>query len=201
MAFNTYTDLKTAIANWLNRDDLTTYLDDFIKLAEDRLAREIRIRATEKDLSVTMASGLATVPTDFLELKHAYIDGTPVFTLEPKDSQWIYRKYPNRSSQSKPEFIGIDGANFVFAPFPDSNYDVKGVYHFKPAALSSTNATNEWTDNVPDALLFAALIETAPFLNNDIRMEVWERKYAEKRDGYMRAEKRERRRGARMSYN
>ena len=35
MALSNYTELKTAIANWLNRSDLTSEIsDDFIKLTE-----------------------------------------------------------------------------------------------------------------------------------------------------------------------
>ena len=35
MALSTYTELKTSIANWLNRSDLTDEIaDDFIKLVE-----------------------------------------------------------------------------------------------------------------------------------------------------------------------
>jgi len=34
MAISTYSELKTAIADWTARDDLTSYIDNFIDLAE-----------------------------------------------------------------------------------------------------------------------------------------------------------------------
>ena len=44
MAITTYTNLKTTIASYLNREDLTAYLGDYITLAESRLNRELRVR-------------------------------------------------------------------------------------------------------------------------------------------------------------
>ena len=202
MAFDTYDNLKTSISNWLARSDLNSFLDDFIDLAEDRLATEMRITGMETDLSVTIAAGVAATPSDFLELKHARIDGDPTFPLEPKDSQWIYRKFPTRSSVSKPEFIGIDGDNFVFGPYPDAAYDVVGTYFAKPTGLSDSNTTNTWTTDTPDALFFACLVETAPFIGNDARIQVWESKYQACLKRYTAQEKKHMlRRGSRVSYN
>ena len=42
MAISTYTELKTSIANFLNRDDLTATIPDFISLAESSINNEIR---------------------------------------------------------------------------------------------------------------------------------------------------------------
>ena len=42
MALATYSDLKASIADFLNRDDLTAVIPDFIKLAEAQFKREIR---------------------------------------------------------------------------------------------------------------------------------------------------------------
>ncbi len=45
MALSTYTELKASIANFLNRSDLTTEIeDDFIKLTEADFNAKLRIR-------------------------------------------------------------------------------------------------------------------------------------------------------------
>ncbi len=199
MAFNTYSDLKTALGNWLSRSDLTSYLDDFIDLAEERLSRDLRIRKLEATLNVTMAGGVAAIPSDYVQLKHVHISGDPIQPLDPKESTWIFDQFPTRSSDSKPRFIAEDGDNFVFGPYPDSNYVIGGAYWKKPAALSSTNATNEWTDNCPDALLWACLCETAPFVRNDERILIWESKYEQAKNRIMKAEKKRTRKGTRVA--
>ena len=54
MAINTYDNLKTTIANYLNRSDLTSYIGDFITLTESRLNRELRVREMiNTDTSIT----------------------------------------------------------------------------------------------------------------------------------------------------
>ena len=44
MAITNYTELKSSLADWLNRSDLTTVIPDFITLAESQFNREIRNR-------------------------------------------------------------------------------------------------------------------------------------------------------------
>ena len=73
MALDTYANLKTEIANYLNRSDLTSYLDTFIDLAESRLARDLRVREMEAvDTSITTVSGTQsyTLPTGYLEMRY-----------------------------------------------------------------------------------------------------------------------------------
>ena len=45
MAINTYGTLQTAVANWLDRDDLSARIPEFISLAEAIFNRTLRIRA------------------------------------------------------------------------------------------------------------------------------------------------------------
>ena len=200
MAFNTYSDLKLSIISWVENDSVTTsHLNNFITLAEERLARDIRIRQTETALSVTLSSGVATIPSDFIELKYAYIDGDPIYYLEPKEPTWLLRKYPIRTSQGKPLYIAVDGSSFIFGPYPDSDYGLAGTYYKKPTALSDTNETNEWTDNVPELLFWACMLETAPFLYQDERFDTWDRRYREAYQRIKLSERKQARRQTRVS--
>lgn len=170
-------------------------------MGEKRLQRELRIHETETDLSVSLSNGIATIPTDFAELKWASLDGSPTYPLEVKDSQWIMRKYPLRESSGIPQYIAVDGLSFIFGQFPDSDYTLIGKYWKDPTLLSSSETENEWTSYAPDALLFACLSETAPFLKEDGRIQVWEQKYNQIKEGYNVERKRQSRRGAVVSYS
>lgn len=177
MAITNYNELKTSIKNWLERSDIDSYIPDFITLAEKRIYRDLRLVTMETQLSVTISSGKASVPSDFLELKHARINGNPSQPLEVRDAEWIYRKYPTRSSDAKPIFVGYDSSALVFGPYPDSNYTVNGTYYAEMTSLSTTVTTNWFMDNAPDLLLFASLAEAEPFLGMDERVPLWELKY------------------------
>lgn len=178
MSINSYTTLKTAVANWLNKDDLTTYIPDFVMLGEMRIYRDLRIRAMETALSSSISSGVLTVPSGYMALKFAYIDSSPISKLTRKDAEWMYHNYPTRSADGTPKFIAREGDNFIFGPYPDSTYTVKGVYFKRLDALATTtNETNWFTANAPDLLLFAALCEAAPFIKDDPRIAIWEGRY------------------------
>ena len=70
MAFTNYSDLKTEIANYLGRSDLTSQIPTFIRLAEERLARDLRTRHMLKVSQATMTADDSTValPSDFLAM-------------------------------------------------------------------------------------------------------------------------------------
>lgn len=193
MAITNYSNLQTAVANWLGRSDLTTYIPDFITLAESRIYRELRIRAMEAALSDTIASGVIAVPSDYLEMKTLNIShANRLYNLERRDADWIYQAYPSRVSDGIPCFYAVDGSNIVFGPYPDSTYSVVGTYYKRLTALSSSS-TNWFTTNAPDLLLFASLCEAEPFLVNDNRVTLWESKYQQAKTEIEREEKREHR--------
>jgi hypothetical protein len=175
MAISTYAELQTAVANWLHRAGLTAIVPDLITLGEKRIFREVRVRVMESALNSAIASGVLAVPADYLELKSAYIDGTPVQQLQRATASQIYTQYPLRTSTSKPKKIAREGANFIFGPYPDSDYTVKGIYYAAPTIVSSSD--NALFVANPDLYLFAALSEASAFIKNDARIALWEQKY------------------------
>jgi hypothetical protein len=174
MALGTYSDLQTAVATWLDRSDLTAYVTDFIALAEQAIYQVLRVPDMETALNSTIASGVIAVPTGLLELKSAYVDGSPTQPLQRVSTDMIYNRYPTRSSAGMPAFIAREGANFIFGPHPDSNYTIKGIYYARPAALSVTNTSNFLTTTYPSLLLYGSLVEARGFLHDDPRIGVWD---------------------------
>jgi hypothetical protein len=180
MAITSYSTLQTAILGWVHRGSdatLTAEAPLLVQFAEARIYRDLRIRCMETALSSAIASGVVAVPTGYVEMKYAYINGSPTQKLQRKDAEWIYHNYPTRSSDGTPKFFAREADNFIFGPYPDSAYTVKGVYYKKLDALSDSNTTNWFITNAPDLLLFAALCEAEPFLVNDERVALWEKKY------------------------
>lgn len=192
MSIATFAQLKTAVASFLHRSDLTSSIPDFIRLGEDRIYRELRIRAMETSLNTPIAAGVIAVPADYIEMKHVYIDGSPVQYLQRKPPEWIYENYPTRSADGQPKFMAQEAGNFIFGPYPDSTYTVRGVYYKRLTALSDSNTTNWFTTNASGILLFAALLEASPFVKNDERVVLWDAKYEEEKKGIEDEEKRER---------
>jgi hypothetical protein len=174
MALTTYSDLQTAIANYLARSDLSSQIPDFIRLAEIRLRRELRIRQMLKSVTTSTTGGDDTVqlPSDFLQIRDLYTDGEPVYPLNYMTPSLFTRN--SRSYESgRPVDYTILADEFKFAPTPDTAYTLVMLYYSAPAFLSDTNTTNVWTVNAMDCLLYASLGEAEPYLMNDARLQVW----------------------------
>lgn len=175
MSVSNYSELQTAVANWLHRSDLGTVIPDLILFGEKRIFREIRVRDMETALNSTIASGVIAVPSDYLDLKFAYVDGNPTQQLQRATASQVYNEYPLRSSTAKPRLIAREGSNFIFGPYPDSAYTIKGIYYAEPTSIQSTS--NAVFVANPDLYLFASLVEAAKYINDQQRLALWEEQY------------------------
>jgi hypothetical protein len=174
MSYTSYSDLKTAIAGYLARSDLATQIPDFIRLAELRLRRDLRIRQMLKSVTTATVAGDSTVelPSDFLEVRDFVVIGNPVQPLNYSSPSAF-----NRNTRSweigKPLDYTILANDFQLAPVPDAVYTVKMLYFAAPTFLGDSNTSNVFLANTPDALLYAALLEAEPYLMNDARLNTW----------------------------
>ena len=174
MSFTSYSDLQTAIAGYLARSDLTTQIPDFIRLAETRLRRDLRIRQMLKSVTTSTVAADSTIelPSDFLEVRDLVIDGSPPQPLN-YSSPSAFTRNARTWQSGKPLDYTVLANDFQLAPIPDSVYSVKMLYSAAPTFLSDTNTSNVFLANTPDALLYGSLLEAAPYLMDDARINTW----------------------------
>jgi hypothetical protein len=172
-----YATLKTAIADYLARDDLTTFIPNFVQNTENKLRRTLNLRNEETALSVAVSSGTGTVPTDFKALKLAYVPDSPSELLKWVPLEEIYRAYPTRSGSNTPVLISREGANFVFGPYA-KDFTLTGIYYAKPDSLEDTDPS-WYVTNAPELLLYGSLMESAPFIHGDERLPVWQQLFTD----------------------
>tara|TARA_R110002020_G_scaffold263918_1_gene478661 strand:+ start:3464 stop:4093 length:630 start_codon:yes stop_codon:yes gene_type:complete len=182
MALDTYVNLKTEIANYLNRDDLTSYLDTFIDLAESRMARDLRLREMETiDTSITTVSGTQAynLPTGYLEMRYVALQTSPYRFLRyvtPPDFMRLYNLGVGSGASSHYTII----KNQIFLGKAPDSADVLELGFFKrPTGLSASNTTNDILTFFPDLVLYSCLAESEPFIMNDERLKVWAGLYKE----------------------
>ena len=184
MSITTYAELKTAVGRWVGASDdatatslgITSTIDDLVTIAEKRILREVRSKDTETAISSVISSGVIAVPSDYVAIKYLYLNTTPAQFLEPRSPVWIYENYPYRSSEDQPKFFARETTNFIFGPYPDSTYTVKGVYYKTPATALSAGVYDLFTNN-PDLYLFGCLAEAEILIGKDARIPLWEAKY------------------------
>ena len=182
MALDSYANLKTEIANYLNRTDLTSYLDTFIELAESRIARDLRLREMENiDTSITTVSGTQSydLPTGYLEMRYVAYQTSPytfLTFLAPPD---FMRVYNAGEGSGTPSHYTIIGSKIYLGMQPDAAKVLELGFFKRPTGLSSSNADNLVLTNFPDLYLYACLAESEPFIMNDERLQVWAALYKE----------------------
>jgi hypothetical protein len=177
MALSTYAELKSSVADWLNRSDLTTAIPDFISLAEAQMERKLRTRQMISRASATISTEYSALPDDFLEVKSLKLQTNPVTPLqfETIDSlDNLQQQYP---SSSKPRFFSIVGNQMRTVPVADDSYTAELTYYAKLSKLSSTNTTNWLLTAASDAYLYGTLMQAAPYLKDDARIAVWSSMY------------------------
>ena len=178
MALGTFTELKDAIADWLDRSDLTARIPDFITLAEARLNRDLRIRPMEVRSSMETTSGQRyfNLPGGYLQMRNIQINTNPITPLEYITPEMLDRLYGSDTT-GKPKAYTLIGDEIQLAPIPDSDYTVEMAFYEKFTPLgdgTSGTVTSNWlTLNAPDILLYGALLEAEPFIKNDERIALW----------------------------
>ena len=175
MALATYSDLKSTIADYLNRADLTSVIPTFITLAEAKFNRELRLRDMLTRAEATSNNEYVALPSDFLE---AYIlelnmeniaAQQPLAFVGPNEAKSLKA---NKIINKMRYFTLIDGA-FELLPAPTSNVDLLLTYYAKIPALSVTQTTNWLMTKSPDLYLYSSVLEATPYLKNDERLQIW----------------------------
>lgn len=172
-----YADLSSAVISWLNRADLQSTVPDFIALAEERIARDIRCRQMVTTATLATVAGVESVA-----LPDRWIEGVSLRIVEPQiQLEYVtpeeLRGMFGSTYSGLPSVYTIEGENLILGPVPAQVYSLQSIYYqrFTPLAGTSTNSLLEAS---PSLYLFAALAEASPFLMDDQRAGLWESKYA-----------------------
>jgi hypothetical protein len=174
MALSTYTELKTSIGDWLNRSDLTSVIPDFISLAEAQVERTLRTRQMIVRANASFDAQYGAVPADFLETKSLKLTSTnPQTPLEFLSIDALDNKATEYTGSGKPRFFGVVGGQFRIVPTPDATYTTELTYYAKLTKLSSSVASNWLLTANPDIYLYGALLQAAPYLQDDARIQTW----------------------------
>ena len=171
MAITTYDELKASIASWLNRDDLTAVIPDFIALAEARIARDLRHWKQEKRVTTSVDERYENLPNDWLELKLITLSTGKM--LQTISSAEMADRRSKSEVASEPRFVRVTADQLEFYPTPAQATEVSMLYYARIPALSDAEPTNWLLRDAPDALLYGALVNSAPYLSDDNRAQVW----------------------------
>lgn len=162
-------ELYALIADTLNRQDLTAQIPMFVKLAEAQMDREITTRQEFGIKQFSGISGSAGLPCDFggvIAITAFGQPNRPIVYLSPDkfDEQWL-------SSNGAPHYYTLTNSQILFSPSVD--FDGSMRYWKLIPRLGEGCDTNWLLQRHPDAYLYGALMNAAPYLKDDQRIGVW----------------------------
>ena len=177
MALSTYNELKTSIANWADRDDLTNFIPDFIALTEARFNRALRLRSMEQKEFATTIGGQSnySLPVNYLQMREFRLNNNPTVSLTYVSPE-IFEAW--NLGSGVPKFYTIIANEIRIGPTPAGAYEMEMLFWRKFPNLGPTVASNWMLVNAPDVYLYGALLELEPFIQNDARIAVWSAGYS-----------------------
>jgi hypothetical protein len=179
VALDSYDSLKTSVAGWLNRNDMTDVIPDLITLAEAEMKRRLR-RATESTTIYISAANM-NGPSDMAEpiaLRLSTAQGGMDVPLRLCTPEMLWERRAREGGVTgRPTDYAFFDEQLQFAPTPDQSYDGILLYAQQLTPLSASVASNDVLEEAPDAYLYGTLLQAAPYLEHDERMGVWQMKF------------------------
>lgn len=155
-----FTDFKTQILEWINRDDFSDVLvTSFVRMAEQKFNAELRVSRMIKNATLTATDRCATLPDDWLEFELVQAANTSVpggwlpitykarheFYMLP--DKWACRHYT------------IEGRQVFFGGAPDAVEGIKfQIFYFAEVPIFSDQLPSWIYTKYPSLYLSAALL-------------------------------------------
>jgi len=178
MAITTYSELKTSIADYLNRSDLTAIIPTFIALAEAQINRDVRHWQMENRATTSFDGQYGTRPSDWIETIRLQLTGTGTTSMSLISQQAMADKRMSADNVAgRPLFYTHSESQFELYPTPDGAYAAEVLYYQQVPALSDSATYNWLLRSAPDLYLYGALIHSAPYLVEDGRAAVFAQMY------------------------
>lgn len=174
----TYGQLKQAILDYTenNETSFVANLPLFIRLAEERILKNVQLNLFQKNQFGNMTSGnqYLAAPSDFLAPFSLSIEvGNNKEFLLFKDLDFVQSYTPNAATTGQPKYYAqFDVDNFIIGPTPNANYVVDIHYLYRPASLTagSDSGTSWLSENAEITLLYGALIEAYTYMKGDMNL-------------------------------
>ena len=185
----TYAELTQQILDYTQTDNnvlTTTINNDIIEHAESRIFRnaDLDVFKKYKTAALTINDPFIAMPgatpQTFAFIRYIQIFGTDNIriTLEKKDTSFINEYIPNRTTTGTPKYYANwDNDTLLLAPSPDAAYTAELAYNAQPTGLSSSTTTTWISNNAPEMLLYACLVEAFKFLKNPQMVQMYESYY------------------------
>lgn len=173
-----YSELVTNIRGYTEVDSNVfpdSVINTFITMAENRILRDIDLDVFKKESTTNLIANSRFLPSPSDILTHRYMmitdgNGDQIF-LDFRDNSFMKEYWPDYTETGTPKYYAVwDEDTFYVAPTPASALVVQLGYIYRPQQLSSSNTTTWVSNNAPEALLYACLIQAYSYTKGPLEM-------------------------------
>lgn len=178
----TYDVLVTELQSYNERNDAAyvQQIPTFISLAENRLATEMKQQGFQAvvDGTFDLANSLKK-PSFWREnISFGYMLNGVFQQLYLRSLEYCRQYWPNPAVAGIPKYYAdYNINNFYIAGTPADNYQFELVYYARLDPLTPDHQENWMTLNVPQALLYACMLEAALWRKNMGEIAKWTDQY------------------------
>lgn len=173
MAISNYGELKTAIGDWLNRDDLASVIPTFIDLAHAKLNRRLRVREMIQRSTAGITNQFSNLPADFLELRNIQLNVATPKSLEYMTIEQMDQERALGNVAREPSYYTLMGSTIEVFPTPDQSYTLELAYYKDIPSMTNDTDANWLLAKAPDVYLYGALLQAAPYLKDVEETGLW----------------------------
>jgi hypothetical protein len=175
MALSNYGELKTSLADWLARDDLTSQIPDFISLFEAHARREYGGTVLASKSLLTTTANQPTLALGVTPRSITYIGHDDGEDMRQGGIEEINRM---GTLAAKPTLWSWETGTQTIRlyPVPDAAYDLALYYSSNLTGLSGDSSTNWLLTNYPDIYLYGGLLQARQYLQDEA-LQVYEQKF------------------------
>jgi hypothetical protein len=179
MAIANYSDLKAAIASWLDRTDLTAKIPDFIQLAESKIFRKLRCPGNEQWARYPAAPSITQtfqIPNDYIEAKVLMYGTLPLTRIS--DQKYLALLAQSDAAGTPKYFTRMKDQLYLY-PAADYEADVNLIFYESQGPMVLDTDYTRTLLFAPDLYLYGALTAAQAYLIGDERLGVWAGQYNE----------------------
>lgn len=170
MPITNYTELQSAISDWMARSDIAGSAADFITLAEARLNRLLEPVATTASLTGVSNSNILDISSlQMVEPVSLYVTSNMREKFIPPSALGTFFE---QDTPNIPSNWAIEGSHIRFDCPLDIPYPIRFTYQGR-FALSNAAPTNEFLTNSPDLYLAASIVWGSVYVKSAPDISAW----------------------------
>jgi hypothetical protein len=187
----TFTSLKEDLRRYIERGNssdttVAAQLPRIVNQAERAIATKLKVQGLINVYNSSLTAGVSvyakpdrwrkTVSMEY----GAGVSQNDRTELYPRSYEYCRSYWPNSDEQAAPQYYAdYQYSHWLVVPTPIATVPWQIIVYEQPQLLDDSNQTNWLTDYAPNALLYRCLLELAPFLNSDDRLQTWTSLYTE----------------------